>query len=204
MAYRTHPAADAGGDEVEIDAESNARATALTDLGLTATPERMLWHFHPFYSWGSQTTSLTNTGTASQATAVQGWTLATGATINSRAIANPTSSSTAQIWFVVGAGKKIWVSSRFKVNTAVGAADELLRMLSDFTALSHLTMGVNGTTSTALFSTVCPTGGAITSAVAVDTSFHDHTFFRDGTTGNYRVDTNAVVQGDIRPSATFG
>lgn len=104
--------------------------------------------------------------------------------------------------FAAGATKKIWVGAYMSLNTAVAAGENLFVGSQDSAGTDRLIIGARGSSSTTNFVAHGDTGGAIDSTIALDTNKHLHQFWRDGATGNYKIDTNATVQGDVRPSTT--
>lgn len=95
---------------------------------------------------------------------------------------------------------KWWVASLFRIDTAV-AASVMLGMASYGTAgVLEWWMGVNGAYSLTNFVLAGRTGGAIDSGVPIDTNYHLHQGWRDGSTANYQIDAGAVVQSNVRPT----
>jgi hypothetical protein len=98
---------------------------------------------------------------------------------------------------LTGAATKWWLKARFKIPTITTlVAASRLGVGFTTTGGPQQLMGVVGSVSTANFSTFGANSG-----IAIDTAFHDHKMFRDGTNGNYKVDTNAVVQGSTAVGA---
>lgn len=97
---------------------------------------------------------------------------------------------------VLRSGQNWYVAGRFKVSTAIDAECKAFVGGGD-AAGAKLAMGVDGAAGTTNFMLSGPSGTAIDSAVAIDTSTHTHRAYRVSTTTTYQVDANAAVTGNV-------
>lgn len=190
---------NSGGSSSASDWDAYARGLASTALGVSS--DQLLFKFFPVGITGPNAMTQVAAGTAARVLNTQGLRMSTGGAGTLIYLSHYEASMTNLV--VAGAAKKFWVGSMMKLNQATIAAGELLGCGTlGFATNENCIMGARGSSSLANF--VCwadaGAGGFINSGLALDTTRRLHQFWRDGTTGNYKIDALATVQGDVRPS----
>lgn len=177
-------------------------AEALADLGLTETPERLLWFFHPFYARGVFGLNAgISTGTTAMGGALQAVRITTQVSSSRRHNATP--DSAAQGWalmFAAGAAKQIWVKGKLRaLNQFQDVNDQVGFTLFNVTATRQFTLGIN---DHANWTADGATGTLMDSGVPVETTAaHILKFWRTASVSRLKVDAAATVTGDVRISS---
>jgi hypothetical protein len=184
------------------DAYSYARSLAVAALGLPA--EQMLFHFDPYFLLGDAGKVVVAGGSASRSGQIQALRLATGASAGS-AIALVDGATAAEPQSIVaGATKKFWIGMLMGLSVAPPVVSgDLAGFYGQLSGTTRMIIGARGASSLTNFVAFGDTGGTIDSGLAFDATRRLHQFWRDGTTGNYQIDSLPKVQGDIRPSTNI-
>jgi hypothetical protein len=173
---------------------ADLRAALLAEAAddLNVTQSSLLFDFHPFATRGiAGLLPVTNSGSIvntqplmTRASTVGGAGAFAWAVAGTNHTGYPRAATT-------GAATKWWIKARLKIPTITSlVAASRIGVGFTTTGGPQQLMGIVGSVSTANFAAFGANSG-----VAIDAALHDHKMWRDGTNGNYRVDTNATVQG---------
>jgi hypothetical protein len=199
MAYQIIPPGSDSGAATPLDAAAYARSLAEEALGVSG--DDLLFHFHLFPGTGDLGAQVIVGAPGNRSEVVnQLQRLNSGGA--GFVIVAPTYEITEPNLFVAGAAKKFWVGGEFALVASAAAAGEHCGIGGIVSASTeNMVIGMRGSTSVTNFVAYADLGSPIDSGLALDTTRRIHQFWRDGTTGNYKIDDLAVVQGNTRPAA---
>lgn len=200
MAYRTHPAAESGSAPADI--EETIKQTAAT--ALSADADDLVFVCHVAAARGGNGISVSVGSGGGAAWGTDAYVLsANGASSFALAEFGNTISTTRPAVIRTG-GVKWWTGAYYKINTAIHASSSIGVGAFSTSGTQEVVVGVRGAVSTTNFHMYGAAGTAIDSGVAIDTAYHLHEGYRDGTNSYYRIDGGTPVSGDARPNANAG
>lgn len=195
-------AAQLAGLNIAQDLRSTLVAEALVDLGLTATPNKLMFWMHEHFAHGVNGLFANGAVVTLSSGTSQGLRASAGATIQKRYYGSGDAAGTGLVrMFINGAAKRFWMALSLMPETAPAGCQVGISLFSS-TGVQQLFLGVAPSVSATNW---VATGTAGVTPLDSGVAFNNAAFgiakvYRDGTNSFIKVGAAAAVSGSVRPN----